>query len=251
MAARDPEVPPMSQPAYQFVWGLVMVAALVFACAQIVAPFIAATIWAVVLAVSVWPLFTRLSRVLGGRPGLAAFITSLIFMLILMLPLIFGAISAAHYGPTLFAWFDDIREHGIPPPPDWVERQPLVGPQLRDFWAGFSDQGTDVIAQNQASIKSVVQVMLAQANSMGVSILEFGLAIVISGLLLANAEMAIALVRAFVEKTARWPSVSSAPRWRRVSPPPSASPSPASRPPSRSASPPSCCASCRSARSRC
>ena len=171
MATRDPELPPVTQPAYQFVWGLVMVAALVFACAQIVAPFIAATIWAVVLAVSVWPLFVRLSRALGGRPGLAAFVTSLIFMLILMLPLIFGAISAAHYGPTVIHWFDDIREHGIPPPPDWVERQPLVGPQLRDFWTGFSDQGTDVIAQNQASIKSVVQILLAQANSMGVAIL--------------------------------------------------------------------------------
>ena len=49
-------------------------------------PFLSATMWAVVLCSSLWPIHRRLTGWLKGRRTLAALITTLTMMLVLVVP---------------------------------------------------------------------------------------------------------------------------------------------------------------------
>src|SRR6188508_2716472 len=50
--------------------GLILV--LAWLCYQVFAPFLTLLVWALILAVAIYPLHQRLARRLGGRQGLAA-----------------------------------------------------------------------------------------------------------------------------------------------------------------------------------
>ena len=49
-----------------------LILALVLLCYQVFAPFLVLMVWAVILAVSLYPLHQALARRIGGRQGLAA-----------------------------------------------------------------------------------------------------------------------------------------------------------------------------------
>ena len=51
---------------------MVLIAFLAAECLYIVRPFLPAVLWAIIFAVSSWPLFSRLEKRLGGRLGAAA-----------------------------------------------------------------------------------------------------------------------------------------------------------------------------------
>src|SRR3954470_22923524 len=66
---------------------------LVYASWVIVLPFLGALTWAVMVAYATYPLYQRLSALLGGRGGIAAAIMSLLSAVVLFAPLVWGAIA--------------------------------------------------------------------------------------------------------------------------------------------------------------
>ena len=65
---------------------LFLIAVLLFACLQITAPFLRAFTWAIIMAVSTWPLFLRLRQRLGERKKLAATVVAMTLALAFLLP---------------------------------------------------------------------------------------------------------------------------------------------------------------------
>ena len=185
---------------YARAWSLVVIAGLVLACLKITAPFVASTLWAIILAVSVWPLFAAMTRMLGGRRGLAAFAVSFAFMAVFLLPMVAAVMSAADHASSVLHWIGTVEAHGLPGPPPDVAGWPLVGPHLHDAWARLSTEGGEAFARNQAEIRTAVEWLLTQGGSLGLGLLEFALAIVITGLFLSNASPAVRLARSFAEK---------------------------------------------------
>src|SRR4051812_2030936 len=65
-------------------------AALIFAmvvlCYRIFAPFLTLTVWAIILAVTLYPLHRMMAARLGGRPSLASTITVLLGIALLVVP---------------------------------------------------------------------------------------------------------------------------------------------------------------------
>lgn len=49
-----------------------LILALVLLCYRVFAPFLVLVVWAVILAVALYPLHLALARAMGGRHGLAA-----------------------------------------------------------------------------------------------------------------------------------------------------------------------------------
>src|SRR4029077_10087739 len=56
-------------------------------------PFTSALLWAVVLSFSTWPLYRRLSDLLGGRRTLAALVMTLAMFCIILLPFVVVGIT--------------------------------------------------------------------------------------------------------------------------------------------------------------
>ena len=63
-----------------------LIALLVIWCFQVVRPFISPVAWGVIIAVAIHPLYLRLSRLMGGRAGLAAAVLAGSLLLLLLVP---------------------------------------------------------------------------------------------------------------------------------------------------------------------
>jgi predicted PurR-regulated permease PerM len=97
--------------------------------------FLAALVWAAILAIAVWPLYQRAGhRWPPRRHNLllpVAFTTAV--ALVFLLPLVAALVQAGKEAHGVFDWIDTVRRSGIPPP-DWLPRLPVLGGQATNWW---------------------------------------------------------------------------------------------------------------------
>ncbi len=98
--------------------------------AWMLATFLPALAWAVVLAIAMWPLFLA-ARLRVGPTWAAAAVTALIVLLVLT-PLIAAAIEAAREFHGIAEWVIELRKTGFAAPA-WIANLPLVGGALTDW----------------------------------------------------------------------------------------------------------------------
>ena len=82
---------------------LLLLAAVTLGFAWVLYPFYGAVLWAVVVAVLFAPVYRRLLQSMPGRPSLAAALTVLIIIAMVILPLVMVAASLAQEASSLFA----------------------------------------------------------------------------------------------------------------------------------------------------
>ncbi|MDH4283340.1 MAG: hypothetical protein OEV36_11850, partial [Myxococcales bacterium] len=117
---------------------LSILALLVFWCLKILGPFIDPIVGGVVIAIAVQTPYAKLTRVLGGRPKLAAGLLVAGALLVLILPTIALGASLVDTAGELSGDFMQ-HEIRIPTPPQSVAEWPLVGERLYELWAGASE----------------------------------------------------------------------------------------------------------------
>jgi predicted PurR-regulated permease PerM len=102
--------------------------------------FLPALAWACVLAIATWPLRQGLARRGMGKNTLAALLT-LVLAVVLVLPLIGLGIEAAHDSGAIMRWIDGIRQNGLGTP-EWLAHLPLVGNGMAAWWqANLAEPG--------------------------------------------------------------------------------------------------------------
>jgi len=97
--------------------------------------FIAALIWALVIAIALDPMLIRIRAYRTGK-GWNQFViamTVLTVALIVIVPLGFGVTQAALEGRQLAAWAASAKAHGVAAPP-WLADVPEVGGALSRWW---------------------------------------------------------------------------------------------------------------------
>jgi predicted PurR-regulated permease PerM len=169
-----------------------LTALLAICCLLILKPFIPLLVWGMIIAVASHPQFEKLKNSLGGRGGLAAVLWTLLLLLTLILPIYLFARGAVESGEILVGRIHD-GTLSVPPPPAGIETWPLVGPPLSRLWSSTSE------------IKAVIPEILSASARVGITVLQFFLAILVSGAMLANAPAVVKLtsalcVRIFGEK---------------------------------------------------
>src|SRR5213079_276924 len=98
--------------------------------------FLAALVWAGVLAVAFWPIYRRLqipvSRPIERivAPALATTVIGIIFIA----PLVLLGIALARESHFVVDFIRDARHHGIPAPV-WIGQLPIIGASITD-WCG-------------------------------------------------------------------------------------------------------------------
>jgi predicted PurR-regulated permease PerM len=101
------------------------------------ATFLPALAWAVVLAIATWPVFVA-ARARVGRDWAAIAMTVLILAVVLA-PLAFAAIEAGREYGTAMRWVTEIRQHEITAP-QWIADLPLIGAAIAE-WLNSRLQG--------------------------------------------------------------------------------------------------------------
>ncbi len=94
------------------------------------ATFLPALAWAVVLAIAMWPLFV-IARERVGRDWAAVAMTLLILVAILA-PLALTIIEAGQEYGTAVRWIKELRQHEIAAP-EWIANLPLIGSSIADW----------------------------------------------------------------------------------------------------------------------
>src|SRR5512137_995018 len=85
----------------------------------ILRPFLPAALWAIIFAVSSWPLFTRIEGKLGGRSGTAAGVVTTLFMLVFIIPVTFIGVKLADQSSLVTEFIHRTLKDGLPILPEW------------------------------------------------------------------------------------------------------------------------------------
>ena len=183
----------------QLVIRLGLLALLLFWAFLIIRPFVPILTWSIVLAVALYPVFMLLSRLLGGRPKLAATIITIINLGIVIGPATWLGLNAVD-GLKEFAGNLSAGNLAVPSPPETVKTWPLIGPQLYERWDQASNNIRAALREVAPHLKPVAAALFALAGSVGVGTLKFLLSVALAGVLFPYASQLVAGGRSFLSR---------------------------------------------------
>lgn len=164
-----------------------LIGALAVLCYEVLAPFRALLLWALILAVAIYPLHQSLARRMGGRQGLAATIVVIIGGLLIITPTVLLMNS---FGSTVLDVVNAVHRNTlqIPAPREGVKAWPLVGDRIHEVWSRAHADLPGLVQSMQPQIRELARKGLLIVASMGVAILQFLASFIIAGILMAYGE---------------------------------------------------------------
>lgn len=163
------------------------VAMLVFLCVQVFAPFANLVLWAMVLAVALYPMHQALASRVGNRQGRAAVVLVLAGLLLIGAPTVLIGNSFAGYINQAKVAYEE-KSINIPQPSPSVQEWPLVGEKIYTSWTAAADNFPGFLNDNEEQFETLSKRVLASAASMAESLLLFLGALIIAGIMLAFGE---------------------------------------------------------------
>jgi predicted PurR-regulated permease PerM len=168
---------------------LSLIALLVTWCIMIILPFVMPVLWGVILAITLFPLYSRLLRLLKGKKGLASAIITLILLALIIVPSAFLISSIVENGKELVTSVRD-QTLTIPPPDPKVAEWPLIGKPIHAAWLALSTNMEGALVTYREQILKIGDKFLDMIKSVGSGLLMFILSVIISGFLIVTAEKA-------------------------------------------------------------
>ncbi len=161
-----------------------LIFALAVLCYQVFSPFLALMVWALILAVTLYPLQELVAAKLGGRQGLAATLIVLLGITLIVVP---TAILMSSLGDSVHQLVSDVQSDTleIPAPPDSVAAWPVVGEKLHSVWSRAHDDLPALVKSMQPKIGDLAKSALAFVASIGGGLLKFLVSFIIAGILMA------------------------------------------------------------------
>jgi len=172
-----------------------LIALLVVWSFHVVQPFIMPVIWGGIIAVSLHPVYERIEAALKGHRILAASLTTLLSLAVLVIPTVYLGNTLAVNAEQISHKLDKEGIH-IPPPPEGVARLPLVGHTIDKYWReAAKDKGGALRAALERHLKPLGAWFVSAAAGVGFAIAQFVVAIFIAGVMLASTATLLASAR--------------------------------------------------------
>jgi predicted PurR-regulated permease PerM len=159
---------------------------IIYACFKIFSPFLLPVAWGIIIAVAIYPLHVKLTKVVK-KASLSSTIITLVFLALIIIP----SISFTS------ALVDNVKELStgikegtlvVPAPSDKVAEWPLIGEKAHAAWQAFSDNMTVALEKYNEQIKSMGEKFVDTLKSFAGSLLVFILSIIIAGIFLTNSK---------------------------------------------------------------
>ena len=166
--------------------GLVVIAAIIFACFWIAGPLLGVMVWGALIAIGLAPLHRKFAHAVGNRPKLAAtlMVLGLLALVVVPLSVLPGSFQQAIDG--LSNRTNNWTQLNLPPPPSWVSDLPLVGPKLNERWAAMASNSQVLLVSIKPYIGPAFQWVAAQGASLGLAVLEIFISIILGGIFLTT-----------------------------------------------------------------
>ena len=165
--------------------GLILV--MVMLCFWIFSPFLVLMIWALILAVTLYPFHRALAARMGGRQGWAATLITLLGVALIVVP---TAVLLNSTGDSVHGLIHSVQQDTLqlPPPKPGVAEWPVVGPKIHAYWQQAHDNLPALVKSLQPKLGELAKEALAMVASIGGSILAFVAAFIIAGIIMAFGE---------------------------------------------------------------
>jgi predicted PurR-regulated permease PerM len=166
---------------------LLLIVLLLAWCVMIILPFLIPILWGSIMSITLFPLYTRLLRLLKGRKGLASSIITAILLIILIVPFVWLVSSIVGSASDLLK---ALRENTlvIPPPNPKVANWYLIGEPLYNGWKNLNLNLEATILKYSTQLISVGDRFLGVVKSVASNFILLLLSMVISGIFLVNTE---------------------------------------------------------------
>jgi len=171
---------------------------LVYASWRIIAPFLTIILWSAILAVALYPGYSRLSKWLGARRRLAAALITILCLVTVLGPVAWlgfallrgaGALAAAlHSGEIL-----------IPPPHESLKSWPLVGNRIYEVWQNIATNLQHELVRLAPTLKPLAKVLLETSKNVTFGLLEFLASLIISGFMFAPGPRLVSMLSTFLD----------------------------------------------------
>lgn len=154
-------------------------------CFNLLVPFAGVLLWSVILAMAVSPVYVGINKRLGDRPKLTATILVVIGVTIALFPgwLFLDSVIT---GAKELSMRLDSGTLTIPPPTENVADWPLIGKKLFQLWNEASTNLEVAMTKYNDQLSGVARHILNGLLGVGGAILQFVLATIIAGVLLAT-----------------------------------------------------------------
>jgi predicted PurR-regulated permease PerM len=149
----------------------------------LITPFLTIILWSIIIAVALYPIFDWLSGKLYGHRALTAVAITVLGLLIMLGPATWLALSLAESVRILI---DRVGDGSLtfPPPSEAVKTWPLIGEKIYEGWLLASTNLRALVIEAAPHLKPLGSSLLSAAGSIGLGLLKFIVAIIISGFLL-------------------------------------------------------------------
>lgn len=151
---------------------------LIVGCIYVLLPFVGPLLLAAVLCTTVWPLHAKLLQWFRQRQSLAALMTSLLLILLVVLPMLVLSGSLARGVETAIDSARPFINQGLPSEaPVWLSGLPLVGNDLGTYWHKLVANREEMNKLLQLGFEPARNFLLASVTVFGQGLLQLLLVI--------------------------------------------------------------------------
>ena len=164
-----------------------LILALVALCFQIFSPFLTLMVWALILAITLYPMHQSLAAKMGNKQGRAATVIVLLGIVLIGAP---TTVLMSSLGDSVQQLVSNVQENTlqIPPPRDGVKEWPAVGKKVHALWSQAHTDLPALVKTMQPKIGDIAKSALGFVASIGGGLLQFLASFIIAGIIMAFGE---------------------------------------------------------------
>ena len=177
----------ISQDFMQAVMRLVLLLVGLWVCAKIFSPFASIMLWALILAVTLYPVHLWLRTSLNGSDSRAGTVIAVIGLLVLGVPTVLLGLSLVDHLADLLQQYK-AGTLTVSPPAESVREWPLVGPKLYEGWLAASENLEAVLVEHGEQVRALIRRGIGGTTDILGTVGLFLGAIVIAAIMMAYGE---------------------------------------------------------------
>lgn len=201
--------PAVANPRLEHLLTIAALVLLVTGCFFVLAPFVSALLWAVILSFTTWGAYERLLAWFGQRRTLAALVMTLLLATVLVAPVVIVAAQLSENANHLAVAVKHVFDTGLPPAPTWLARLPLIGNYAVETWQTWqsdlgssSARGNETLSWLQQQAAPLSKWLLHRGLALGGVVLQLTLSVVAAFYLYRDGIAVVARFRSGVEQVA-------------------------------------------------
>lgn len=154
-------------------------------CIKLLSPFMMPILWAIILAIVLYPTFNFLQKKLKGRKSLASFIIIVALLALIILPTVFFVNKVTLTLVELKAGVED-GSLKVAAPGQNIKDWPIIGDKAYDFLYSLSTDLKKGVLEYKEQIVELSKKLLGSVLSSTVALLQIILSLIIAGILMVS-----------------------------------------------------------------